>query len=101
MLIETEELWDEVRERCVARARRALRTARRPTMMGMSSPEWSRYMHEVIGVPEPPEEISAEVVWRMEARYRERLPLIPGARRRSSGWPHAGRSASRRRRTAR
>jgi len=22
-------------------------------MMGMSSPEWSRYMHEVVGLPEP------------------------------------------------
>ncbi|MGH3066647.1 MAG: HAD family hydrolase, partial [Gaiellaceae bacterium] len=48
-------------------------------MMGMSSTEWSRYMHDVIGLSEPPEEINAEVVRRMEARYSERLPLIPGA----------------------
>ncbi|HXV56556.1 MAG TPA: HAD family phosphatase, partial [Gaiellaceae bacterium] len=48
-------------------------------MMGMSSPEWSRYMHERIGVPEPPEEINAEVVGRMEAIYRADLPLLPGA----------------------
>jgi len=48
-------------------------------MMGMSSTEWSRYMHDVIGLPESPEEISAEVVRRMEARYSEQLPLIEGA----------------------
>jgi HAD superfamily hydrolase (TIGR01509 family) len=48
-------------------------------MMGMSSPEWSRYMHDVIGLEEPPSEISTEVVRRLEALYRERLPLVPGA----------------------
>ena len=48
-------------------------------MMGMSSTEWSRYMHEVIELPEPPEEISSEVVRRLSAIYREELPLIPGA----------------------
>jgi HAD superfamily hydrolase (TIGR01509 family) len=36
-------------------------------------------MHDVIGLAEPPEEINAEVVRRLEAVYRERLPLIPGA----------------------
>jgi HAD superfamily hydrolase (TIGR01509 family) len=49
-------------------------------MMGMSSPEWSRYMHAELGVEQPPERINAEVVARMERLYRERLPLIPGAR---------------------
>src|SRR5207245_7766437 len=60
-------------------------------MMGMSSPEWSRYMHDAIGLHEPPEEISAEVVRRMGERYRERLPLLPGAReaveRLAARWP--------------
>jgi HAD superfamily hydrolase (TIGR01509 family) len=48
-------------------------------MMGMSSVEWSRYMHDVIGLKDPPEEISAEVVRRLEATYREELPLIDEA----------------------
>jgi HAD superfamily hydrolase (TIGR01509 family) len=48
-------------------------------MMGMSSPEWSRYMHDVIGLAETPEEINAEVVRRLESVYREELPLLPGA----------------------
>ena len=33
--------------------------------MGMSSKEWSRYMHDELGLDEPPEEISREVVRRM------------------------------------
>jgi HAD superfamily hydrolase (TIGR01509 family) len=48
-------------------------------MMGMSSTEWSRYMHDVIGLAEPPERINSEVVRRMQERYEERLPLIDGA----------------------
>ena len=30
--------------------------------MGMSSPEWSRYMHDELGLTESPEEINDEVV---------------------------------------
>jgi HAD superfamily hydrolase (TIGR01509 family) len=60
-------------------------------MMGMSSPEWSRYMHETIELREPPDEIADEVVRRMQERYRERLPLLPGARdaveRLAARWP--------------
>jgi HAD superfamily hydrolase (TIGR01509 family) len=57
----------------------------------MSSHEWSRYMHEVIVLPEPPEEISAEVVGRLDAIYREKLPLFDGAveavKRLAARWP--------------
>jgi HAD superfamily hydrolase (TIGR01509 family) len=48
-------------------------------MMGMSSPEWSRYMHEEIGLAESPQEINDEVVRRMLERYRGELPLLGGA----------------------
>jgi HAD superfamily hydrolase (TIGR01509 family) len=79
VLLDTEELWDEARRRLAEeRGARWPDDAQR-AMMGMSSPEWSRYMHDVIGLAEPPEEISAEVVRRLEALYRERLPLLPGA----------------------
>ena len=45
----------------------------------MSSTEWSRYMHDELGVPVPPERISSEVADRLVELYRERLPLLPGA----------------------
>jgi HAD superfamily hydrolase (TIGR01509 family) len=68
--------------------------------MGMSSVEWSRYMHDVIGLKDPPEEISTEVVRRLEAIYREELPLIDGATeavaRLAERWPLAVASSSNR-----
>jgi HAD superfamily hydrolase (TIGR01509 family) len=80
LLLDTEQLWDEVREG-LARERGGRWSERaQADMMGMSSPEWSRYMHDVVGLRESPDDIAAEVVRRMEARYREHLPLIPGAR---------------------
>jgi HAD superfamily hydrolase (TIGR01509 family) len=91
LLLDTEQLWDEVREQ-LARERGGRWSDRAQTdMMGMSSPEWSRYMHDVVGLSESPDEIADEVVRRMEARYRERLPLLPGAReaveRLAARWP--------------
>jgi HAD superfamily hydrolase (TIGR01509 family) len=91
LLLQTEELWDEVREG-LARERGGRYTPEaQRAMMGMSSPEWSRYMHEQVGVPEEPEEISAEVVRRLAERYRQSLPLIPGAveavERVAARWP--------------
>jgi len=91
LLLDSEQLWDEVREELARERGGRWHERAQRDMMGMSSPEWSRYMHEVIGLPEPPEEISTEVVRRMEERYRERLPLLPGAReavvRVAAHWP--------------
>jgi HAD superfamily hydrolase (TIGR01509 family) len=69
-------------------------------MMGMSSPEWSRYLHETAGVPHSPEEINAEVVRRLLETYRTHLPLMPGAvdavRRLAERYPLAVASSSNR-----
>jgi HAD superfamily hydrolase (TIGR01509 family) len=91
LLLDTERLWDEVREE-LARERGGQWSDRaQADMMGMSSPEWSRYMHDVVGLAESPDHIAEEVVRRMETRYRERLPLIAGAReaveRLAARWP--------------
>jgi HAD superfamily hydrolase (TIGR01509 family) len=48
-------------------------------MMGMSSTEWSQYLHDTAGVAVEPRQINAEVVRRMLAAYAEHLPLLPGA----------------------
>ena len=79
VIVDSEHVWDEVREQ-LARERGGRWHDRAQTdMMGMSSPEWSRYMHDVIGLTESPAEIDEEVVRRMLDRYAERLPLIDGA----------------------
>jgi HAD superfamily hydrolase (TIGR01509 family) len=79
VLVDSEHVWDEVREELARERGGRWHERAQADMMGMSSLEWSRYMHEVIGLAEPPEEINAEVVRRMEARYDEELPLIDGA----------------------
>jgi HAD superfamily hydrolase (TIGR01509 family) len=79
VLLDTEELWDDARRELAEERGAGWPDDAQRAMMGMSSPEWSVYMHDVIGLAEPPEEISAEVVRRLEALYRERLPLLPGA----------------------
>jgi len=91
VLIDSEQVWARAREE-LARERGGRYSAQAELdMMGMSSLEWSRYMHDVVGLPEPPEEISAEVVRRLEAIYREELPLVEGAveavRRTAERWP--------------
>jgi HAD superfamily hydrolase (TIGR01509 family) len=79
VLIESEEVWDAVREAYVRERGGRYDAEVQRALMGMSSVEWSRYLHETAGVPDEPEEIDAEVVRRMLEAYREHLPLIPGA----------------------
>jgi HAD superfamily hydrolase (TIGR01509 family) len=100
LLLESEQLWDEVRER-LARERGGRWSERaQRDMMGMSSPEWSTYMHDVVGLSEPPDEINELVVARMAERYRDGLPLVPGAveavERIAARWPLAVASSSNR-----
>lgn len=100
VLVQTEELWDEVRAGLARDRGGRYGPEEQRAMMGMSSPEWSTYMHEHVGLPESPDEIAAEVVERMSERYRERLPLIDGAaeavERLAARWPLGVASSSNR-----
>jgi HAD superfamily hydrolase (TIGR01509 family) len=91
VLIDSEGVWNEARRELVEQSGGTWRTNAQQAMMGMSSVEWSRYMHQELGVPMSPEAISASVVTRLERRYRQRLPLIEGARdaviRLARRWP--------------
>jgi len=91
VLLDSEQVWDEVREQLVKERGGRWRDQAHTEMMGMSSVEWSRYMHDELGVSDPPEEISKEVVRRLAEVYRERLPLIEGAveavERLAAHWP--------------
>ena len=79
VLVDTEHLWDEVREELTTEWGGRYTPEAQEAMMGMSSREWSRYLHETVGLREPPETINEEVVRRMLARYEVELPVIPGA----------------------
>jgi HAD superfamily hydrolase (TIGR01509 family) len=80
VLLDSESLWNDARRGLVEETGGSWSDDATRAMMGMSSLEWSRYMREELGVPLSAEEISARVVERVEDLYRERLPLIRGAR---------------------
>jgi HAD superfamily hydrolase (TIGR01509 family) len=79
VLIQSEEVWDAVREDYVRERGGRYDAEIQRAMMGMSSPEWSRYLHEHADVADEADAINAEVVRRMLAAYRDHLPFIDGA----------------------
>ena len=102
VIVDTEQVWDEVREQLVADWGGRYSPAAQRAMMGMSSREWSRYMHDELGLAQSPEEINDEVVRRM----LDALPHRAAAdrrcgRRRPRARDVDTRSRSHRRRTGR
>ncbi len=100
VILDSEQVWDEVREGLARERGGRWSEQAQADMMGMSSTEWSRYMHDVVGLAEPPEEINREVVRRMLDRYSHDLPLIEGAveavKRLAERWPLGVASSSNR-----
>src|SRR3954454_13105773 len=91
LLLESEQVWNASKHRLTGEGGGRWRPEAERAMLGMSSPEWSRYMHDELGVPLAPEEISSEVVKLMIEAYERGLPLLPGAdeavRRIGARWP--------------
>jgi HAD superfamily hydrolase (TIGR01509 family) len=98
VIVDSEQVWDDVRQAYTREVGRTFPPEATRAMMGMSSPEWSRYMAESVGVPGTPERINADIVERMLERYGEAPPLIPGAvaavRAIGARWPLAIASSS-------
>jgi HAD superfamily hydrolase (TIGR01509 family) len=91
VLIDSEQVWDDARRELVAERGGSWTDDATRAMMGMSSLEWSRYMHDELGVDLEPHAISAAVVEKLEQLYDQKLPLFPGAREAvralSARWP--------------
>ena len=79
VLVDSEHVWDDVREALAHERRGRWHPGAQRAMMGMSSPEWSRYMHEEIGLAESPDEINRIVVEQMLERYASGPPWLDGA----------------------
>ena len=93
VLIDSEPVWEQVRRGLVAeRGGRWAPDAQR-RLMGMSTPEWARYLSEDLGVGLPPDQVAIQVIDRMTARYTEHVPLMDGAvaavHRVAARWPLA------------
>lgn len=79
VLVDSEEIWDEIRRGLAADAGRPWPDDATRAMQGMSTAEWSAYLTGTVGVPGEPAEVARQVIDAMARRYRERLPLLPGA----------------------
>jgi len=93
VLVDSEQIWNGVKEQLVRETGGRWRDEAPHTMMGMSSPEWSVYLRDDLGVPMEAADISREVVRRMDDGYRRALPLLPGVsdavRALAARWPLA------------
>jgi HAD superfamily hydrolase (TIGR01509 family) len=91
VLIDSEPVWEQVRRGLVAERGGHWAADAQHRLMGMSTPEWARYLSEDLGVGLPPDEVAALVTNRMAARYREHIPFLPGAAgavgRLAARWP--------------
>jgi HAD superfamily hydrolase (TIGR01509 family) len=93
VLVDSEPVWEQVRRGLVAERGGHWAPDAQRRIMGMSTPEWARYLSQDLGVGLPPEEVAREVIDRMVARYREHVPLMDGAvdavHRMGARWPLA------------
>lgn len=100
VIVESEALWDTAREALVKETGGRWGAGAQEAMMGMASHEWSVYVRDELQVPMSAEDISREVVARLEALYRDDLPLIEGSaeavRAAAEFWPVAIASSSNR-----
>ena len=80
VLIDSEGVWNKARQEVTQQHGGRWSADAQRAMMGMSSTEWSAYLHDELGVELSPQAISDKVVARLLDLYRERLPLLPDAR---------------------
>ncbi|WP_086666973.1 HAD family hydrolase [Lentzea kentuckyensis] len=79
VLIDSEQVWDEVRQDFALSHGGVWTPEATRAMQGMSTPEWGAYLVSAVGVQLSAEEASAGVIAEMEKAYAAHLPVIPGA----------------------
>jgi HAD superfamily hydrolase (TIGR01509 family) len=77
VLVDSEQVWDSVRQRLVADRGGRWPADATTAMQGMSTPEWAAYLAGL--VDGTPDDLAGQVVGAMAERYREHVPLLPGA----------------------
>ncbi|SFR17601.1 haloacid dehalogenase superfamily, subfamily IA, variant 3 with third motif having DD or ED/haloacid dehalogenase superfamily, subfamily IA, variant 1 with third motif having Dx(3-4)D or Dx(3-4)E [Lentzea waywayandensis] len=79
VLIDSEQVWDEVRQAFAAAHGGTWTPTATRDMQGMSTPEWGAYLVSAVGVRMSASEASAGVIAEMEKAYAAHLPVLPGA----------------------
>jgi HAD superfamily hydrolase (TIGR01509 family) len=78
-LVETEQVWRDVRREFVLSHGGRWDDAAQTTMIGMRTAEWADYIHDDLGVALAPHEIARLVVDGVVAALRKDVPILPGA----------------------
>ena len=78
-LIDTEFVWDEIRRTVARDDGVAWPPEATQAMMGMSTPEWSRYLVETVGFKGRAEDTAHRVIDAMANHYRQGIDVLPGA----------------------
>jgi HAD superfamily hydrolase (TIGR01509 family) len=90
-LVDSEPVWEQVRRGLVAERGGHWPADAQHRIMGMSTPEWARYLSKDLGVGLSPDEVATLVIDRMVARYQEHVPFLDGAvdavHRFAARWP--------------
>ena len=98
VLLDSEPVWEEVRHGLVKSAGGTWTPEAQRQIMGMNTREWAGFLSGELGTGLDPDQTATVVIDRMRARYRERLPLLPGAaaavQRIAARWPLALASSS-------
>ncbi len=97
-LTDTEHVWDDVRRGLATDADLPWPEGATQAMMGMSTPEWGRYLVEAVGLPMTPQEAAQATITGMAEHYRRGIDVLPGAveavRRMAAEYPVAVASSS-------
>lgn len=78
-LIESEQIWRDVRHEFVIDHGGQWPEDAQTRMIGMRTQEWSRYIHDELGVPLAPSAIAQHVVAGVIERLSKSVPVLPGA----------------------
>lgn len=79
VLVDSEQLWDEVRRSVAAEHSGTWNDEATRAMQGMSTPEWAEYLVTEVGVSLTPDEVARAVIDEMGERYAGAPPVLPGA----------------------
>ncbi|MEU5690657.1 HAD family phosphatase [Actinosynnema sp. NPDC020468] len=79
VLVDSERVWDEVRQAFAAAHGGVWSADTTRAMQGMSTPEWAAYLVSEVGVRLPAAQVASGVVSEMTRRYAAGPPVLPDA----------------------
>ncbi len=79
VLVDTEPIWGEVRRDVTLEHGGTWAADANSRMQGLSTAEWTAFMHAELGASPGPEEIAREVIATLERRLLADPPFFPGA----------------------